>query len=57
MRDRMAAAQHMILAPTHLDIRGRVMLGLDAGPRSSEPAAPTERRRPGTDRAIEAVLP
>jgi len=27
----MAAAQHMILAPTHLDIRGRVMLGLDAG--------------------------
>jgi alkylation response protein AidB-like acyl-CoA dehydrogenase len=31
VRDGRVAAQHMILARTHLDIRGRLMLGLDPG--------------------------
>ncbi len=31
VRDGQAAAQHMILSPTHLDILGRLTLGLDAG--------------------------
>ena len=30
-RDADVALQHMILSPTHLDIRGRLLLGLDAG--------------------------
>ena len=31
VRDGQVAAQHMILSPTHLDILGRLTLGLDAG--------------------------
>jgi indole-3-acetate monooxygenase len=31
VRDGQVAAQHMILSPTHLDIVGRLTLGLDAG--------------------------
>ena len=31
VRDGNVATQHMILASTHLDILGRLLLGLDAG--------------------------
>ena len=31
VRDADVALLHMILAPTHLDIRGRLLLGLGAG--------------------------